>query len=75
MAVPKYMAAERCFVHVENSQEACLIEKGAVFEFSDIPNRHWTALNAEAAEALALLKPLPNSMCRSALPRLGDPAS
>ena len=37
MATPKYRAAERCFIHVDHSQEACLIEKGTEFQYSEKP--------------------------------------
>jgi hypothetical protein len=73
MATPKYRAAERCFIHVDHSQDACLIEKGTEFEYSQKPGRNWIGLNDEAKAALALIPPLSES-AKNIAPRRGDPA-
>jgi hypothetical protein len=72
MATPKYRAAERIFIHVNNSQEACLIERGTEFEYSSKPGRNFIPLNDEAAAAVSLIEPLTLSQTNIA-PRRGDP--
>jgi hypothetical protein len=74
MATPRYRLAERCFIHVANSQEACLHEKGTEFEYSGNPGRNFIPLNAEAEAAVAAIAPLTVTQ-ENILPRRGDPAS
>jgi hypothetical protein len=72
MATPRYRAAERIFIHVNNSQDACLIEKGTEFEYSEIPGRNFIPLNDAARSAVSLIAPLSDS-AKNIAPRRGDP--